>query len=192
MSHRSAFLSADASVDDSEECFRVFVEENSERAVRVAWRLVGGDRAAAEDVAQDAFLAAYRGLARFRGDAAISTWFYRILVRRAANYRRWKGLRKLWASDWHEEFVDPHPEPPGDPALRKRIGEALDRLSNKQREAFVLVHLDGFSVRETAAITKMAPGTVKSHLHRALIHLREELGDLSEAASGSVAKGEAE
>jgi RNA polymerase sigma-70 factor (ECF subfamily) len=158
------------------------VEEHNERAVRLAWRLVGGDRAAAEDVAQDAFLAAHRGLSSFRGDAALSTWFYRILVRRAANYRRWRGLRDLWAGEWREELADPRPEAHSDPALRRRIGDALGRLTRRQREAFVLVHLDGLSMREAAAIMQMADGTVKSHLHRARASLREELGDLREEA----------
>jgi len=190
MNGQAAVLPAEAAGENLEERFRMFVEEHDERAVRLAWRLVGGDRAAAEDVAQDAFLAAHRGLASFRGDAELSTWFYRILVRRAANYRRWRGLRNRWAGEWREELADPRPEPHTDPALRRRIGDALGRLTRRQREAFVLVHLDGFSMKETAAITQMASGTVKSHLHRARLRLREELGDLRSETRGPDEAGE--
>jgi RNA polymerase sigma-70 factor (ECF subfamily) len=56
---------------------------------------------------------------------------------------------------------------------------ALDRLPRGQREAFVLVHLEGFSVQEAARITGRATGTTKSHLHRALDALRRELYDLA-------------
>ena len=67
---------------------------------------------------------------------------------------------------------------PADPLLRRRIAEALGRLSRGQREAFVLVHLEGFTVRESAKLLGKKEGTVKSHLHRALRTLRSELGDL--------------
>jgi len=184
MNGQTAVLPAEGAEEDIEARFRAFVEAHDERAVRLAWRLVGGDRAAAEDVAQDAFLAAHRKLGSFRGESALSTWFYRILVRRAANHRRWRGVRNLWAGGWHEDLADPHPTPQTDPALRMRIGAALEALTRRQREVFVLVHLDGFSVRETADITQMAVGTVKSHLHRALSRLREELGDLRESEAG--------
>ena len=62
--------------------------------------------------------------------------------------------------------------------LRRRIAAALERLSAAQRETFVLVHLEGFSITEAAAVLGKAPGTLKSHLHRALVSLRETLGDL--------------
>ena len=166
-----------------EERFSAFVASHRTRALRLAWRLVGGDSDAAEDVAQEAFVKAYRSLDRFRGDARLETWFYRILVRQASNYRRWRAVRERWDGVFREDadVADPRPRALGDPALRRRIGEALDRLTQKQREAFVLVHMEGFSVREAAAVMGSAEGTLKSHLHRALVQLREALGDLKEA-----------
>jgi len=157
--------------------FDALVVSHRERAVRVAWRLVGGDSAAAEDVAQEAFARAYRSLASFRDEAKLSTWFYRILVRQAHSYRRWRALRELWTPVVEAEGAD-HPIA-GDPLLRGRIRDALEKLTRKQREAFVLVHMDGFTSREAAAILGMADGTLKSHLHRALGKLRTELKDLA-------------
>ena len=60
--------------------FATFVEAHRERTVGLAWRLLGGDRAAAEDVAQQAFLSAWRALPRFRDEAALSTWLHRIVI----------------------------------------------------------------------------------------------------------------
>jgi RNA polymerase sigma-70 factor (ECF subfamily) len=72
----------------------------------------------------------------------------------------------------------------GDPLLRRRIADALAQLSRSQREAFVLVHLEGFSVHEAAAVIGKPEGTMKSHLHRALQTLRSELADLTEDTGG--------
>ena len=68
----------------------------------------------------------------------------------------------------------------GDPGLRRRIALALETLSRRQREAFLLVHLEGFSVKECAEMMGSPDGTVKSHLHRALVKLRAELADLQD------------
>ncbi len=166
---------------EREECFSTFVALQRDRARRLAWRLVG-DEAAAEDVTQEAFVRAYQALDRFRGEASLETWFYRILVRQAHNYRRWRAVRTLWQPDSGEEPVDPTASVQGDPGLRRRIAHALGQLSRRQREAFVLVHLEGFTVRECADFLGKPSGTVKSHLHRALRKLRTELADLDEGA----------
>lgn len=158
--------------------FANFVAEHRDRAVGLAWRLVGGDAAAAEDVAQEAFARAYRGLASFRGDARLSTWFYRILVNESRRHTRWRGVRRRFGGVAPADPPDPSPAPLPDPALRTRILAALDALPSGQREAFVLVHLEGFSVVEAAAASGRAPGTIKSHLHRALRALRTRLADL--------------
>ncbi len=164
--------------------FDDFVRTHRERAVRLAWRLIGGDEAAAEDVAQDAFVRAYQGLGRFRGDARLETWFHRILLRQAHNYRRWRALRRLWSADEfadgeEDQLADPRGREPGDPALRRRIAQALERLTRPQREAFVLVHMEGFTVREAAQVMGRAEGTLKSHLQRSLQALRKDLQDLA-------------
>lgn len=170
-------LHAEASRDAHKERFDAFVRAHRAAARRLAWRLCGGDAAAAEDIAQEAFLRAYRGLDGFRDEAALSTWFTRIVIRVAHNHRRKRAVAERWRGLWGLERPAPAP-PRGDPALRSRLSAALDELSRGQREAFVLVHLEGRTVRETAEILGKAPGTVKSHLHRALRSLRASLADV--------------
>lgn len=165
---------------EREERFSAFVASHRERARRLAWRLVGGDEAAAEDVTQDALVRAYQALPGFREDASLATWFYRILVRQAQNYRRWRAVRELWGGGWKEAPPAYSSDGFGDPGLRRRIARALDCLSRRQREAFILVHLEGFTVQESADLLGKPAGTVKSHLHRALTALRRELADLHE------------
>jgi len=168
-----------------EQRFRLFVASHRERARRLAWRLVGGDDAAAEDVIQDAFIKAYRALGRFREEASLATWFYRIVVHQAHDYCRWRTVRETWSALWYGKLPSSSEQESGDPLLRRRIANALAQLSHNQREAFVLVHLEGFSVREAAACMDKPEGTVKSHLHRALLTLRSELADLAEDSGGS-------
>jgi RNA polymerase sigma-70 factor (ECF subfamily) len=159
--------------------FREFVKEHRDRAIGLAWRLLGRDAQAAEDVAQEAFVRAYRALPGFRADAQLSTWFYRILVNEVRRHQRWLGVRRRFAG---EMPADPpaEREASSDPALQQRIQTAVASLPRGQREVFVLVHLEGFSLREAAELTGRALGTMKSHVHRALRTLREELVDLYE------------
>ena len=162
--------------------FDAFVAAHRERALRLAWRLARGDSGAAEDIAQEAFVRAHRALDRFREEASLSTWFYRILVNEAHRHRRRHWLRQRLAGDMPADPPDPRPAAAGDPLLRARVAKALGRLPRGQREAFVLVHLEGFTVREAALVTGRAMGTIKSHLHRALQALRQQLVDLDPRA----------
>lgn len=144
-----------------------------EQAVRMAWRLTGADRATAEEVAQESFLVAHGKLATIEHPEALPAWFYRILSRRAANHRRWLGVRRRFVRLFVPE--PPATPPTGDPPLRERIDEAMRALSDGQREVFVLVYLEGFTLDQSAQILGKAPGTVRTHLHRALKALRRDL-----------------
>lgn len=161
--------------------FQRFVATHRDRAVSMAWRLCGGDQALAEDIAQEAFAQAWRGLAKFRDEAKLSTWFYRILVRQAAAQRNKQRWRDRWQALTGQEIA--RPQATGDQGLQRRIAQALDGLSQGQREVFVLVHMEGLTVTEAAAVLGKAPGTLKSHLHRALKALRAELADVWEVES---------
>jgi len=181
----AAAVEGSVAAADLEKRFTAFVATHRDRARRVAWRLVGADQAAAEDVAQEAFIKAYRALGRFREDSSLETWFYRILVRQAHNHRRWRAIRLRWSGGSGEDLADPSPEATGDPGLKRRIAAALGRLTRRQREAFILVHMEGFTVSESAKLLGKPTGTVKSHLHRALTTLRAELADLQDSNGGS-------
>jgi DNA-directed RNA polymerase specialized sigma24 family protein len=131
----SPVLGETLATETRDERFSAFVVSHRERARRLAWRLVGGDEDAAEDVCQDAFAKAYRALDRFRGDSRIETWFYRILVRQAHNHRRWRAVRERWGAAWDGEPPDPSPVGPGDPGLRRRIARASPSASARRCSA---------------------------------------------------------
>ncbi len=149
------------------------IAAHGERAVRIASRFVRGDRAAAEDIAQDAFAKAWRALPRFRGEAELTTWLYRVVVNESLSHLRKQKLRDGLVSLFGPER--PAGAPLRDPSLRARIVAALEVLSANERAVFTLVQLEGFTLEETAALRQRALGTVKSQLHRALVKLRREL-----------------
>jgi RNA polymerase sigma factor (sigma-70 family) len=168
------------SIPDPIATFDDFVYAHRDRAVRVAWRLCGGDDAAAQDVAQDAFVRAQLTIHTLRDPERLEAWFYRVLVNTARNHNRWKAVRQRVAGLFFEAAA---PEATGDPGLRRRIDLAMAALTEPQREVIVLVHLEGFTLAQAAALTGRAEGTLKSHLSRALASLRSSLADLDPGSS---------
>ena len=162
------------------ERFDSFVEAHRTNALRLTWQLLGSQHAHAEDLVQQSLMKAWDHLPRFRDDASLKTWFNRILVNQVRSHQRWYGVRRRAAAMVGYHFDQPQLGPDGDHVLRTRLARALDTLSTGQREAFVLVHLQDFTVTEAAEATGRAPGTLKSHLHRALQKLRTELTDIWE------------
>lgn len=166
---------------DMDQAFADLVMHHQDRALRLALRLLSGDRAAAEDVVQEAYLRAHRARSKFRGDAKLTTWFDRIVVREA--YRHHRRPWKRWlAGEDPQDHVAPEPVPTSDPFLQSRVCAALDRLTLHQRTVFVLMHLEGHTATEVAVIMARSIGTVKSHLHRALKALRADLADVATQA----------
>ena len=153
------------SVDDLERLFR----EHWPRALRAA-RLVTGDAAAAEDIAQEAFLAAVRNLDRFDRRRPFGPWLHRIVVNRAIDWARSRRLRA-------ETSLDGLAARPARRELSDEVVAALAALAPEHRAVIVLRHLLGYSPGEVARILDLPRGTVNSRLRRGLDSLQERLAD---------------
>lgn len=116
---------------DRESRFVAFVAAHRARAVGIAWRLCG-DPVLADELAQRAFVEAWRGLDRFRDEAALATWFHTILVRQVSRHQRWQRVRNA-ATAWMPRPIVQAPS--GDPPLRERLQAAVDQLTEPQRQA---------------------------------------------------------
>jgi RNA polymerase sigma-70 factor, ECF subfamily len=136
---------------------------------RAAW-LVTHDAQAAEDIAQEAFMAALRRLDSFDRRRPFRPWLHRIVVNRAVDFVRARNARR-------EVAAAGLPEPVADerPALDDEVVAALARLGPDQRAVVVLRHLLGYTPGQIAAMLDMPRGTVNSRLRRALDELAEEL-----------------
>jgi RNA polymerase sigma-70 factor, ECF subfamily len=137
-------------------------------AFRTAY-LVVHDAAAAEDIAQEAFLAAIRRLDRFDRDRPFGAWLHRIVVNRAIDWTRSRRLRA-------ELMLETADESPFAPELSHELIEALAGLTPEHRGVIVLRHLLGYSPGEIAEMLGLPRGTVNSRLRRGLDTMRATVG----------------
>ena len=142
------------------------------------------DQHDAEDALQDALLSAHRAAARFRGDAAVTTWLHRIVVNACLDKLRRRQAQPTVPLPDGGARADDRPSAPEPPApqpdhdVRLVIREALAKLPIEQRSALVLVDVEGYSVAETAAMLEIAEGTVKSRCARGRARLALMLADI--------------
>src|SRR5215207_6695678 len=142
------------------------------RAYRAAY-LVVHDAAAAEDIAQEAFLDAVRAIDRFDRRRPFGPWMHRIVVNRAIDVTRARSLRREVDAAAAESAEAP-PDPPGAP-LSDDVVSALSDLSAEHRAVVVLRYLFDYTPGEIAHALDMPRGTVNSRLRRALDRLRETI-----------------
>lgn len=173
---------------DGAEAFDRLYRDHVDRIYRFAQRLCGQVEDA-QDLVQDTFLNAYRGLDQFRGDAQVSTWLYRIAARACLRLRRKrKGEPDRELS--LEEFI---PTSEGEfrlqiptdgltpeealenKELRRALHQAIQRLPNKYRVVLVLRDMEGLTAKEVGVIMGLNERAVKSRLHRARLFVRREL-----------------
>ena len=170
------------------DAFRQLVETYQAPVYRLAPRMCGGDAVLAEDAAQEAFLAAWRGLPRFRGDSRFSTWLYRLTTNAAIDcLRREKRHRDTDDLDGVDlpDGGDTPQETAERSETRNAVRAALYRLTDEHREVLLLRYMQELDYGEIARALRISEGTVKSRINRAKARLKELLsgGNLSTAAS---------
>jgi RNA polymerase sigma-70 factor, ECF subfamily len=165
---------------------RVLVERYMKRVYAVAFDMTG-DHHEAEDISQDVFLRMFQSLARFRGEAKISTWLYRTTVNVCIDRSRkkaWRIFRGRGLDDGDDEVHGPpasgntlsQPETETEKALlQQRIWKAMDSLPPRARAVFVLRHYHARPLKEIAQCLQVTEGTVKSTLLKAIRQLRTTL-----------------
>jgi RNA polymerase sigma-70 factor (ECF subfamily) len=157
---------------------RALYDAHVDRVFRLVYRMAG-DLHRAQDYTQEAFVRAFRRLADFRGDSALSTWLCAIAVSVTLN-----GLRSLRRAREREVGLDEAPAlgahpVEADPDLRARLASAIDRLPEGYRTVFVMHDVEGYTHQEIAQTLGVQPGTSKAQLFRARARLRLALADFA-------------
>lgn len=187
---QEATLIQRCAVGDEEACAEL-VSEHQRMVFQLSLHLLG-DHEEALDLSQEVFLRVFKTIGRFRGQSALRTWIYRIVINQARNRQRWWKRRRLGSQvslddhvQRHGDLTDRGDRTAPDEVLRKkelasRVWSALDRLPFEQRTAVILREIDGLSYEEIAYSLGINIGTVKSRLTRARGALRAELSDARE------------
>ena len=171
----------DAVKNGDEEQYAYLVSKYMRRVVSIAWGIVRNPDDA-EDLAQEAFVKAFRTIGRFQSGEPFGPWIYRIVTNLSLDLLKHRQRFK------HEEVRDDAPAPRRDRAdlpaltneLARRIDAAIESLPAMQRLVARLHLVEQFSHTEIAAMTGVSEGTVRSHLSLARSKLKQQLADLYE------------
>lgn len=159
------------------DAFEQLVVAYREQVFRLALRMCGSE-ADADEVAQEAFLSAWKALPNFRGESQFSTWLYQLTTHAAIDLMR-REKRQIAAADITEvSAAAPAPSPQQQAEQseqREIVRDAILQLAPEQREVVVLRFMEELSYEEIGAVLKLPSGTVKSRLNRAKAQLKEIL-----------------
>ena len=147
-----------------DQAFEMLVGEYQGKVFRLAYSILG-NRARAEDAAQESFLRVWRAIETYNGRAAVSTWLYAITRNTSLSLREYHARRETTA-------LDAIAEPPanverGKPDEEQELWNLVAELPEPYRQAILLFHMEEKSYEEVAAMLGIPVGTVKTHLHRA-------------------------
>ena len=147
--------------------------KDQRRIVAATLYRVMGDRGELDDLVQEVFVIAFRGLERFRGESKISTWLYRICINVALGRLRTRSRRPppLQFTEPNESTPEQSPDNPERLLERReevaRVYRALDQLSPKKRVVLVMHEIEGLDLKEIADIVGAPQVTVRTRLHYA-------------------------
>ena len=165
--------------------FDMLVQKYQTRIAKLIARFVRNP-ADVQDVAQEAFIKAYRALPNFRGDSAFYTWLYRIAINTAKNHLVAAGrknpsyavdvqeVEKYDPGQWLKEYATPEREMLAD-EIQQTVSAAMEALPTDLREAISLREIEGLSYEDIAAVMDCPIGTVRSRIFRAREAIDEKL-----------------
>ena len=164
------------------DAFKVLYERYRDRVYNIIFYSMG-DELRAEDVLQIVFVKIYQGLPKFRFEASLATWIYRIALNESLNQQRGRSAQHvpfeaLLGSDEELDSGAAADLQHAEGERREIVHRAVMELSPKLRAVVALKYLDGLSYQEIATVLECSPGTVASRLNRALTQLEARLRPL--------------
>lgn len=169
------------SAEGDTDAFGALLRRHDDKMRGVVWRLVQSP-SEMDDILQDAYVKAWRGLGSFRGDAAFSSWLYRIVYTTALDHLKLAARRRAVPLD--EAPVHSVDDSSESLAESLALQDALATLPADQLAVVTLVDGQGQSYDDVAALLEISPGTVGSRLNRARVALRKQLAHSSTRNEG--------
>jgi RNA polymerase sigma-70 factor (ECF subfamily) len=173
------------SLKQDHEAFGQLIDRHATVIVNLAYRMVG-NRAEAEDLAQETFLSAFKALSTFRADSKFSTWLYRIASNKCKDWLRVKRPGQAQQDVDVEEMLDVHVAEERTPEqllsqqqVALELERAIQRLPPLYREAFILKHVEGLSYEEMQQILGVNGDTLKMRVYKGRVQLSRELAELN-------------
>jgi RNA polymerase sigma-70 factor (ECF subfamily) len=170
------------------EAFGILVRRYLRPALAVAWEFTPV-REDAEDLVQDAFYRALRQIDRFDVSRPFAPWFFTIVRNLGRNAAAKRGRWRLVSVPISLTGSAPRADPAERSEVRRRVDHALEDLTPMQRACFRLCEMEGFARAEVAEMLELSSSTVRVHLHRAKVRLREALGVLMDDGAGDGHEG---
>jgi len=169
------------SLTQDHEAFGQLIDRHASAIVNLTYRMVG-NQAEAEDLAQEAFLAAFKALPTFRSNSKFSTWLYRIASNKCTDWLRVKRPGQGQYDVGADEQLDLHvaeERTPEDLLSQQQVAleldQAIQRLPPLYREAFVLKHVEGLSYEEMEEILGVNGDTLKMRVYKGRVQLSRDL-----------------
>ncbi|MBS1682837.1 MAG: sigma-70 family RNA polymerase sigma factor [Bacteroidetes bacterium] len=153
--------------------YAVLVDKYKSYAFTIALKVVG-NRAEAEEIAQDGFIKAFHYLKKFNREAKFSTWLYRIVFNTAISYKR-KNKIQFQSIENHIEYAGKSDDEIEKEEKKKFVTKAIEKLTEADRVAVQLYYIKEFSLEETAEMLGQNINTLKVRVHRARQRLADEL-----------------
>lgn len=174
--------------DRDERAFKELIDDHRDRVFNITYRMLG-NRAEAEDVAQEVFITVFKHIESFREESKFSTWLYRVTVNTCKNRIKYLARRHDRDRDELDETsqqangaVNGAPVRAAQPdkalasaQMEQLLQEAIAALDDDQRAVVILRDVEDLSIEEICEITGLPDGTVKSRLHRARLVLRKKM-----------------
>lgn len=170
-------------INGNQEAFRTLIEQHQDRVVNTCFGFVH-DIDDADDLAQDVFIEVFHSIHKFKEDASLSTWIYRIAVNKSLDFLRKNNRIKRWGNSIRfsinaEEIKDnisAHSDTPDTTLEQKEritiLNAAIDKLPKNQKTAFTLNKYEDLSYKEIAEIMETSVSSIESLLHRAKKNLK--------------------
>ncbi|MDO8734361.1 MAG: sigma-70 family RNA polymerase sigma factor [Elusimicrobiota bacterium] len=164
--------------------FNEIIKVHQQKIYAVVFAMVRNE-ADTDEIVQQTFISAFKGLKKFRSESSIETWLVKIALNNTRTYfRKGKFLSFFYdnegkAADIKDETQNTEKAAENE-AVKKGVAKAIAKLPFRQKEVFVMKHLNSFSIKEISQVLNIAQGSVKANIFKAIKNLQKHLEDFNE------------